>query len=117
MAKIGGKRSGAGRKPGSRNKTTIEAKATLAELAQGYADEAMMALHSIATTGQSEAARVSASVAILDRAYGKPIQIQQVETPKDPDAPYDPVELARRFLFVMAQADHQLKQRGEEQFT
>lgn len=64
----GGKRAGAGRKPGK----VSAAKRTLAEMAAGHADAAMKALADIAKDGDSEGARVSAAIAILDRAYGKP---------------------------------------------
>lgn len=70
MAQRGGKRPGAGRKPGK----VGEAKRTVAEMARGYANDAMATLHKIAMKGESEAARVSAANAILDRAYGKPTQ-------------------------------------------
>lgn len=78
----GGRRQNAGRPKGSRNKVTEERRATLKELAMGFADEAMEALADIAKNGTSEAARVSASTAILDRAYGKPVQ-QLPEPPKE----------------------------------
>jgi hypothetical protein len=53
----------------------------------GHIDSAIAALAEVATNGQSEAARVSAAIAILDRAYGRPTQavalnnIPQVEMP------------------------------------
>ena len=70
MTTRGGKRIGAGRKPGA----TSLAKRDLASLAKEHVDAALAALVEIATSGQSESARVSAANAILDRAYGKPIQ-------------------------------------------
>jgi hypothetical protein len=69
MAK-GGKRPGAGRKPGR----VGQAKRDLAGMAQKHAEAALLVLHEIATGGESESARVSAAVAILDRAYGRPPQ-------------------------------------------
>ena len=68
----GGKRVGAGRPPGKPNKNTAASRAALAELASGHVKTAIETLSEIAKSGQSEAARVSASVAILDRAYGRP---------------------------------------------
>lgn len=44
----------------------------LSELAQDYADVAVQALADIAASGQSETARISAAVALLDRRFGKP---------------------------------------------
>lgn len=70
----GGKRPGAGRPAGSENTDTAAARAALSELASGHVEVALSALAEIASSGQSEAARVSASCAILDRAYGKPGQ-------------------------------------------
>ena len=70
----GGKRPGAGRPKGSKDKATVAQGATLSELARKHTDVALNTLVSIATSGESDAARVSASVAILDRGYGKPAQ-------------------------------------------
>ena len=44
------------------------------ELARAHADKAIAALVRIATKGKSEAAIVAASVALIDRGYGKPTQ-------------------------------------------
>lgn len=73
------KRSGRGSKPGERrggrakgtpNKATAEIKA----IAQPYSAQAIETLAHIMKAGESEAARVSAANAILDRAWGKPSQ-------------------------------------------
>jgi hypothetical protein len=56
--------------PGGRHKGVKEVK----ELAQAHAADAVRTLAEICKTGQSEAARVAAASAILDRAYGKPTQ-------------------------------------------
>ena len=83
----GGKRAGAGRKKGSqdrrpRSSPIIIAKAQekreLREAAREYTERALKTLAAICSEGQSEAARVSAACALLDRGYGKPTQ--QVET-------------------------------------
>jgi hypothetical protein len=83
----GGKRAGAGRKQGSkdtkpRSSPIIIAKAQekreLREAAREYTERALKTLAAICSEGQSEAARVSAACALLDRGYGKPTQ--QVET-------------------------------------
>lgn len=74
MAERGGKRPGAGRKKGSRNKATDEQLGSLTKMAQSHAPLALRTLVSIAQGGESEAARVSAANAILDRGYGKPPQ-------------------------------------------
>lgn len=71
-----------GRKPGSRNKATKAeiGRATgaeignLSDLAKRHTAEAIAALVRICTEGTSESAVVSASVALLDRGYGRPVQ-------------------------------------------
>lgn len=74
MAQRGGKRSGAGRPAGAKARATVEQKATLEELARSHTETALNALVSIATKSDSDAARVSAANALLDRGYGKPKQ-------------------------------------------
>lgn len=67
----GGKRPGAGRKPGKVGK----AKKELQDMAKDHAKEALETLRKIMTNDQEPAAaRVSAANAILDRGYGKPPQ-------------------------------------------
>lgn len=51
-------------------------------MAKDHAEAALRSLVQIATEGESESARVSAATAILDRAFGKPIQAT-VEVPPD----------------------------------
>ena len=72
MADRGGKRSGAGRPPGTPNKATVDAKARLSQLARQHTDVAFAALIEVAEKGQTENARITAACAILDRAFGKP---------------------------------------------
>lgn len=64
----GGARPGAGRPKGSPDKVTR----TLKELAREYTAEALEALVAVLKSSDSDAARVSAANAILDRGYGKP---------------------------------------------
>ena len=71
---LGGRRPGAGRPKGSKNRANKE----LRDLARTYTNDALETLAHIAQNGESEAARVQASVALLDRAWGKPRQ--SVET-------------------------------------
>ncbi|MEO9633074.1 MAG: hypothetical protein ABJG14_21860 [Sulfitobacter sp.] len=78
----GGARKGAGRPKGSRSAATKEQIKTISELAKDHAPAALKALVQVATRGKSEAARVSAASAILDRGYGKPSQSHEV-TGKD----------------------------------
>lgn len=82
----GGRRPGAGRPAGKPNRDTAASRAALADLVAGHVETAIAALAEIAKTGESEAARVAASVAILDRAYGRPGQAVEV-TDKTPVMP------------------------------
>ena len=83
----GGKREGAGRKKGSKGRkprsspiiiANAQEKRELREAAREYTERALKTLAAICSEGHSEAARVSAACALLDRGYGKPTQ--QVET-------------------------------------
>ena len=67
----GGKRAGAGRKPGVPNKASRELK----ELAREYTEEAVGALVRVLRDKEAPAsAQVAAATAILDRGHGKPTQ-------------------------------------------
>ena len=83
----GGRREGAGRKKGTKDRkprsspiiiANAQEKRELREAAREYTERALKTLAAICSEGQSEAARVSAACALLDRGYGKPTQ--QVET-------------------------------------
>jgi hypothetical protein len=64
----GGKREGAGRPKGSRNKVTADIKA----IAQSFGEEAIKGLIEISRdTEAPHAARVAAFREVLDRGYGK----------------------------------------------
>jgi hypothetical protein len=78
MTVHGGKRTGAGRKPGA----TSLAKRDLSAMAKEHVEAALAVLVEIAKAGKSEPARVTAANSLLDRAYGKPIQ-GTVEIPMD----------------------------------
>ena len=71
----GGARVNAGRPLGRKTKATLEAKATLSELAREYTQVALDALVRVASSLQSsDSATVAAAVALLDRGYGRPSQ-------------------------------------------
>jgi hypothetical protein len=75
-SKRGGKREGAGRKPG----VVSQVKMTFAERARGSADYALDALVSILHDPEApHSARVSAAKEIIDRGYGKPIAAHEHE--------------------------------------
>ena len=80
----GGFREGAGRPAGSTNKSSPEQSQRLSELAKTYTQEALQTLVDVAKHGRTDAARVSAACALLDRAFGKPKtaaeNIQPVQT-------------------------------------
>ena len=76
----GGFREGAGRSSGSANKSSPEQSQRLSELAKAYTEEALQTLVDIARNGRTDAARVSAANALLDRAYGKPAVKEEKET-------------------------------------
>lgn len=70
----GGRRIGAGRPQGAKGRATLQAKATLSELAREHTDLALSVLAEVARNGASDSAKVAAANALLDRGYGKPPQ-------------------------------------------
>ena len=75
----GGFREGAGRPSGSTNRSSPEQTKRLLELAKTYTDEALQTLVDVTRNGRTDAARVWAANALLDRAYGKPAVKQEQE--------------------------------------
>ena len=67
------------RPSGSTNKSSPEQSQRLSELAKTYTEEALETLVDVARNGRTDAARVSAANALLDRAYGKPAVKQEQE--------------------------------------
>ena len=77
--KRGGRRPGAGRKPGKMS----AAKLSIAQAARELGEEALQMLMQVARDPTSPAsARVGAATAILDRGFGKPVT-QPPEPPTD----------------------------------
>lgn len=70
----GGPRPGAGRPAGQPNRDTAARRAALADLLIDQVETAITTLAELATSAQSETARLSAATAILDRVYGRPAQ-------------------------------------------
>ena len=68
----GGFRHGSGRPVGATNKVSLGQSQTLTELARSLTEDALNTLLDVARNGRTDAARVSAATAILDRGYGKP---------------------------------------------
>lgn len=85
----GGARAGAGRKRGGKNAATKQAKATLAELARAHTDTAIQTIVDLMISGESEAVRLGAANALLDRGYGRPMQATVELDPEKTDLPFD----------------------------
>jgi len=77
----GGARPGAGRKPGTPNSTSRSDAVKLGKIARGHTTEAIKTLVEICLTSPSDAARISAANALLDRGYGKPLQAMDHSSP------------------------------------
>ena len=90
-AKRGGSRPGAGRPKGAKSRATVEAKATLSDLAKQYAPDALRTLSEIMRTSESDSARVAAANSLLDRGYGKPAQAMTLSGDPDNPLPIVPV--------------------------
>ena len=82
--------------PGGRPKVVAEVR----ELARQRAPEAIAALVQIMTEGKSEAARVAAATALLDRGWGKPTQ------PIAGDDEAGPVRIARIERVIVPLLEH-----------
>lgn len=67
----GGLRDGAGRPVGSLNKSSPSQNQRPSELARTHTEAALNTLLDVTRNGRTDAARVSAATAILDRGYGK----------------------------------------------
>lgn len=81
-AQHGGKRPGAGRTPGARNKATLQAKRTFAELAKDLSEEALLTAAEIMRDAQaSPSARMAAINTIFDRGLGKAPQAVTLQGP------------------------------------
>ena len=76
MASHGGMREGSGRPAGAVNRATSELKLNLSELARQHTNDALDTLVEVMKSGQSDAARIAAATAILDRGYGRPTTTQ-----------------------------------------
>lgn len=107
MAKRGGKRPGAGRPKGRKDKATIAQLATLGDLAKNHTATALSALVDIAEKGESEASRVAAANSILDRIYGKPKQAIE-HGGRDGG----PVEVIRRIIVRNDEIGHGVRPNG-----
>ena len=92
-----------GRQRGTPNRVTAE----IREHAQHYTVEALEGLAQIARTSESDAAKVAAWKAILDRGHGRPAQEVVLGGPEGGAIEVKEVsitEVARRIAFVLAQA-------------
>ena len=91
----GGRRRGAGRPPGARNKATLAREAgakSLTELAREKTERALDVLESIMNDETAPASvRVTAAKALLDRAHGRPAQEVRVDDDPGPEPADDTV--------------------------
>ncbi len=97
-----GRKTG-GRIAGTPNRATAEVRGA----AQQYTVEALEGLAQIARTSDSDAAKVAAWKAILDRGHGRPAQEVVLGGPEGGAIEVKEVsmiEVARRIAFVLAQA-------------
>lgn len=78
----GGKRLGSGRKPGSKNKSTL----ALKEFAGQYSEEAVLALVSAMRDPEApQAVKIQAADELLDRSHGRPaVHVEAVEVSISP---------------------------------
>ena len=85
----GGRRRGAGRPTGARNKATLARGAgakSLTELAQEHSENALEVLVSIMNDENASASvRLSAAKTLLDRAHGRPAQRLSVDDEPEPE--------------------------------
>ena len=95
---------GVGRSNGRRDTASIGQRLAIEELARQRSTIAIAALTNIIRTGKSEAAKVAAAVAILDRAYGRPYQRSEPPAAESPEINFarsaaDPriIEMLRRY--------------------
>ena len=93
----GGRRRGAGRPKGARNKATLargSGAKSLTELAQEKTENALNVLESIMNDEKAPASvRVSAANSLLDRAHGRPVPGVRVEDEPEPEPANDPVPI------------------------
>jgi hypothetical protein len=95
----GGNRPGAGRPAGSTNADTAAMRAALSALLEGKVHIAVAALADIAQNGTSEAARVSAACAILDRTHGRPRAAPDAAQSGLTDLPFDGWRIERAIVY------------------
>jgi hypothetical protein len=104
----GGKRPGAGRKPGSRTLLTIAIKQSLAATAKEHAPEAMGAIVAILRDGRlAPAARLDAAKLILHYGYGKPVAAVEVSGPGGrpiETREVSDIKAVRQMIFVLNKA-------------
>ena len=106
-----GKKTG-GRRKGSANKIT----ATMQEMARPYAKKALKVVYKL-LKDDSAAIRLQAGKELLDRGYGKAMQVTESKIDQTVKVDVTDTELARRAAFILAKADHVTKPETEEKHT
>ncbi|HME26897.1 MAG TPA: hypothetical protein VKI44_37175 [Acetobacteraceae bacterium] len=87
-----------GRRPGTPDRATAEAKGALEVLAREHSSAAMATLAHVAAHGHSENARVAAAVPILDRCYGRPRQALDLQGSLDVASENEHMERLERVI-------------------
>jgi hypothetical protein len=103
----GGKRPGAGRKAGQRSAEVI----AISDRARRHGPEMIEELARLARSAQSEAVRVSAANAVLDRGYGRPPQ--HVEANMPPKRSIYEMSNAELLAIALPEPDFQRAMKGE----
>ncbi len=107
----GGKRPGAGRPKGAKDRATKDEIEGLAALAKIHTRSMLETLVSVAENKEETAsARVSAATAVLDRGYGRPAQTVETSGPGGKPIEIEDVstkELCRRVAFLFAKAERE----------
>lgn len=120
--KKGGKRDGAGRPKGARNKVTTIMRKTLSLTALQYVEEAISTVREIyLDTTNPPSARLAAAVSLLDRACGKPRETSEqglglplVEYGEGEQVPaMSTTEAARRLAYLLQNEAQKQLQKGE----
>ena len=105
MARKGEPKTG-GRTAGTPNKSTAEVR----ELAGQYGPAALDELARLATNADSEQARVSACKEILDRAYGKSTQANNLtDNVGVVENEISDLELARKIVYLLTKGEAELE--------
>jgi hypothetical protein len=101
LGRHGGKRNGAGRPLGSKNKVSGQYREDLAELARGYTEFAIRTVVEIcADPRQPAAVRATCAFGLLDRGWGKPTELSDRRANVNVDANFNRMSTAQLLAIV-----------------